>query len=109
LREAPVLIFLDDLHGRRVVRTTGNLGFEALDALIDVEAQIFGIGSDEADRVSPPRKRLKAVFFEGFQMVAADFEYARHGRQVVATPQPGRSQVLPDRFKRCIEVPGYFP
>ena len=92
--------------GRLDFVAAGDFALEPLHALQGVEAEIIGIAAHESDRIGTARKRLETVFFQGLQMVAADFQCAGYGGEIVATPKTGGTQVLPDRLERSIRVAG---
>ena len=72
------------------------------DACRRVEAQIFGIGADKADGISPSGKPLDIAFFEGIQMILADLQGGRHLGQVLAFALAGLAQILADSLQRRI-------
>src|ERR1700687_3983056 len=87
LREPSMLVLVDDLNLRCLIRPTGNLGLETLNALDRIQPEIVGIGANEADGVGSAWQCLEAIFLQGFKMVLADLERARDGGQIVAATQ----------------------
>jgi hypothetical protein len=91
------------------VAPSGYLTFQPIDGQRSIKPKIVRIGTDKAHRIGPPGERFQVIFFDSFQVIFANFERARDRRQIVTPPHPGRTQVLPDRFKRCVRIPGDFP
>ena len=69
-----------------------------------IEAQIFGIGAHETDRIGPARQRVEPVLLQRFQMILANLQRLGGGGQIVAASQPGGPEVLADGIERRIRL-----
>jgi hypothetical protein len=104
LRQTAVLILLNHMNGRYVVRAASDLQFVAFNALRCVQTQIFGVRPHKADCIGAAWQRLKSILLERFKVIATNLQDPGNRREIIATPQPCRAQILTDRLQGRFEI-----
>ena len=81
----------------RRARLSPRLLFEKMNDLVPVEAEIFGVGAHEADRVDAARQLMRLPVFEGFELGSADAQICLDILKALPVMHTGPAEDLPHR------------